>query len=112
MPLTLRDVFIQDDHRFRRASGGTQDVVIDVLEERSGRQLQGFGDSLSRNAPVPFLDHRLPSHAVGELLEHVRDEDARRTKGGPAVADVGICYNVATYKSCWHSGSSCFYGLG
>ena len=48
LPLALRDVLIKDDHGAGWVSGrvGLHDVVVDVLEERSGGQLQCLGNSL------------------------------------------------------------------
>src|SRR5262245_6275612 len=73
LPLALRDVLVEDDHRFGEESGlaGLEDEIVDMIEERSGRELKRLSDRLPRDASVPLLDDRLPGHPVGDLFQDV-----------------------------------------
>ena len=73
-------------------------------EQGLAGQLHRLSDGILGDAAVPLLNNGLPGHTLGHLLEHVRNQDPRATKGGLAVADPGIGHNVTSHQPgfwCW-----------
>src|SRR4051794_24509837 len=67
-----------------------------MVDQRPACEAYGFPNGLSIDITAPFRDNRLPGHAAGDLLEHIRDQYARAAEGQLSVANGGISYDVPT----------------
>src|SRR5262245_10267469 len=67
-----------------------------MLQQRLPRQTHGFCNRFLGDTPPPFFDDRLPRQARGDLLQHIRHQNTRASKGGLAVTDVWVSDQVTS----------------
>ncbi len=64
-----------------------------VVHQDLSRQPHGLRDGLMAESASPVFDDGFPSHAVGHLIEDIRNQYTRPAKSRLSVAYVGINYN-------------------
>jgi len=64
-----------------------------VIQQDLSFQPHGLRDGLMAESSSPVFDDGFPSHAVGHLIEDIRNKNARPSKSRLAVAYIRINYN-------------------